>query len=211
MSEPCQVADPATSAPGVRLAPAAAARLVERAAHGDARAWEELVHAYVGLVWAIARNHHLGSEDAADVVQVTWLRLVEHVDRLEDPERVGAWLATTARHEALRLLRRSKRELTVPDLPELAAAASQELLPDADEPGEELLQHISSAFQALPARSRALMRLLLLEPAPSYAEIASALDMPVGSIGPTRGRCLKALRDRLALVPDPPSRTGPGP
>lgn len=192
---------PAATQPRGRLAPAAAAGLVARAASGDAAAWESLVHTYVGLVWVIARDHQLPPEDAADVVQVTWLRLVEHVDRLEDPERVGAWLASTARHESLRVLRRSRRELAVADLPELAAAAARELSGSQDPPSEELLDRIADAFTSLPARPRALMRLLLMEPAPSYAEIASALDMPVGSIGPTRGRCLKALRAQLELAP----------
>lgn len=184
--------------PQGRLAPSVAADLVSRAARGDASAWEQLVRAYVGLVWAVARSHRLSGEDAADVVQLTWLRLVEHVDRLHHPERVGAWLATTARHEALRLSRRSRRELTVPDLPELALAVTQELAAGDEGPDEELLHRIGEAFLALPARSQALMRLLVLDPPPSYAEIASALDMPVGSIGPTRGRCLKALRDDLS-------------
>jgi RNA polymerase sigma factor (sigma-70 family) len=197
MGAPCTTGDPATTYARGRLAPAAAAGLVARAAHGDAAAWESLVHAYVGLVWVIARDHQLPPEDAADVVQVTWLRLVEHVDRLEDPERVGAWLASTARHESLRLLRRSRRELVVADLPELAASAAREVTGSQEPPSEELLDRIAEAFTTLPARPRALMRLLLMEPAPSYAEIASALDMPVGSIGPTRGRCLKALRAQL--------------
>jgi len=183
---------------GERLPPGGAAALVGRAAQGDARAWEELVHSYVGLVWAVARSHRLSSEDAADAVQITWLRLVEHVDRLQHPDRVGAWLATTARHESLRLVRRSKRELAVPDLPELAARLTREVASRDDGPDDELLGQVQAAFVALPQRSQALLRLLVLDPPPSYTEIAHALDMPVGSIGPTRGRCLKALRDRLA-------------
>ena len=83
------------------------------------------------------------------------------------------------------------------DLAELASAAAREVAPEHKQPSDELLDHVADAVTALPARSRALMRLLLLEPAPSYAEIASALDMPVGSIGPTRCRCLKALRAQL--------------
>jgi RNA polymerase sigma factor (sigma-70 family) len=199
MGQKCSVRRQAAP-PEDRLAPALAAQLVARAAQGDATAWELLVRSYVGLVWAIARNHRLRQEDAADVVQLTWLRLVEHVDRLQNPERVGAWLATTARHEALRLRRRSRRETAVPDLPELAAAVTRDLEPADVEPDEDLLRQIGEAFVALPERSQALMRLLVLDPPPSYAEIASALDMPVGSIGPTRGRCLKALRDHLSPV-----------
>lgn len=208
MNQPCSTGEDGP-AWGDRLAPGQASQLVARAADGDARAWEELVRSYVGLVWAVARNHHLGAEDAADVVQLTWLRLVEHVDRLENPERVGAWLATTARHEALRLVRRARREVAVPELPELAAAVSREVLEADDPPDEELLREIGAAFAALPPRSRALMRLLVLDPPPSYAEVASALDMPVGSIGPTRGRCLRSMRAHLEHALPHPARPLP--
>ena len=92
-----------------------AASLVAAAAAGDRRAWEGLVDAYGRLIWAIARNHRLSSGDAADVSQTTWLRLLEHIDRLSDPGRVGAWLATTARRECLRLQSRGKRTMPVGD------------------------------------------------------------------------------------------------
>ena len=78
---------------------------------GDVTAWNAIVDRFAGLVWSVARRHRLSPSDAADVSQTTWLRLVEHIDRIQDPERVGGWLATTARHEALRVLRVSGREL----------------------------------------------------------------------------------------------------
>ena len=78
---------------------------------GVVAAWNAIVDRFAGLVWGVARRHRLSASDAADVSQTTWLRLVEHIDRIQDPERVGGWLATTARHEALRVLRISNREL----------------------------------------------------------------------------------------------------
>src|SRR4051812_31229099 len=99
------------------------AELVRAAADGDQVAWDELVDRYNGLVWSVARSHRLSSVDASDVVQTTWLRLVEYLGRLQDPERVGAWLATTARRESLRTLRQSARLLPTEELPEPATSA----------------------------------------------------------------------------------------
>src|ERR1700736_5759838 len=84
---------------------------LKAAAAGDATAWDALVGRYSNLVWAVARGHRLNAADAADVSQTTWLRLVEHLDRIEQPERVGAWLATTARRESLRVLRMAGRQI----------------------------------------------------------------------------------------------------
>src|SRR5215469_10385945 len=91
------------------------ARLVRRAAAGDKSAWEGLVAQYSRLIWAMTRDFKLAEMDAADVVQATWLRLLEHIDRIEYPERVGSWLATTARHECLRHLAAGKRVMVVQD------------------------------------------------------------------------------------------------
>lgn len=169
-----------------------AGELVRAAACGDERAWDALVDRYSGLVWAIARNHRLSASDCDEVFQTTWLRLVEHADRLQDPAKVGGWLATTARHEALRLLRRSGRQIPMGDeLPECACPAPA--------PGDDMLRSerdraLWAAFSRLPARDQALLRLLAADPAPSYEEVGAALEMPVGSIGPTRARCLERLR-----------------
>ena len=84
--------------------------LVLRAVDGDAGAWNAIVDRFAGMVWAIARRHRLSAADAADVSQTTWLRLVEHLDRIEKPDRIGMWLATTARHESLRVLRIAARQ-----------------------------------------------------------------------------------------------------
>ncbi|MGZ4591698.1 MAG: RNA polymerase sigma factor, partial [Actinomycetes bacterium] len=90
--------------------------LVRAATAGDQSSWDELVDRFTGLVWHVARGHRLGEADAADVVQTVWLRLVESLPRLREPAAVAGWLATTARHESLRLLRRAGREVSDEEL-----------------------------------------------------------------------------------------------
>lgn len=187
--------------------------LVRDAGAGDSAAWDELVDRYSGLVWAVARGHRLGHADAADVFQTTWLRLVEHLGRLRQPEHVGGWLSATARHECLRLLRLRSREL--PD--EHVEVTVDEHHGRAGVPGPEtalLLREeraeVLVAFGHLPDRCQGLLRLLAADPAPSYAEVSQSLDMPVGSIGPTRGRCLDHLRRLLEEERPHPLRRGHG-
>lgn len=174
------------------------AALVRAAAAGDQAAWDRLVERYVGLLWRVARRHRLGDQDARDVVQTTWLRLAEHLDRLERPEYVGAWLATTARNESLRVLRLARRQLPMPvdELPDDGVDGRLEaglLLAERD-------RKLWAAFAALSERCRTLLELLVADPPPSYEEIGAALGMPVGSIGPTRARCLDRLRERVVLA-----------
>src|ERR1700730_18165189 len=95
---------------------------MKAAANGDAAAWEALVEQFSGLVWAVARSHRLSSADAADVSQTTWLRVVEHLDRISEPERLGAWLATTARRESLAAIRRGGRTIPVGSAEEVGPA-----------------------------------------------------------------------------------------
>ncbi|HLZ38490.1 MAG TPA: sigma-70 family RNA polymerase sigma factor [Mycobacteriales bacterium] len=177
------------------ISPEQAGALVRRAAAGDRIAWEELVDAFAGLIWAIARNHRLSDGDSADVSQTTWLRLLENVDRLAEPSRVGAWLATTARRECLRVLGLANRHVLVDD--EARLDVPDAAVPDLDA-GLLLAEReeaVRVAFEQLPERCQRLLRLLMLDPPPSYEELSAALGVPIGSIGPTRGRCLKKLRD----------------
>lgn len=172
-----------------------AAELVRDASLGDASAWSALVDRFAPLVWSIARGYRLFDHDAADVSQTTWLRLSEHIGRLRDPERVGAWLATTASRECLALIRRRQQQVPLEE-GVLTEALDVDL---SDGPAESTLRAAESeelwrAFSKLPARSQLLLRLLFADPQPSYQEIASATGMPVGSIGPTRARCLQELR-----------------
>jgi RNA polymerase sigma factor (sigma-70 family) len=173
------------------------AELVGAASGGDQQAWEGLVHRFGGLVWSVARSHGLSAADAADVSQTAWLRLVEHLDRIRDPERVGTWLASTARHEALRVLRRAGRELPVGEESELEPRGAVVETPDAYALASERDELLWKAFTALPPRCQRLLRVLIADPAPSYQQVAASLQMPIGSIGPTRARCLSRLR-RLA-------------
>lgn len=175
------------------------AEVVRAAAGGDSRAWESLVDAHVGLIWAIARNHGLGHSDAGDVSQTTWLRLVENIDRIDDPSRIGPWLATTARRECLRILARSSKQVLVAESETLVdRRAEQSPGLDAAMLRDEREHDVRHAMLELTPRCQQLMQLLMLDPAPSYEEISAAMDMPVGSIGPTRGRCLRRLQGILA-------------
>jgi RNA polymerase sigma factor (sigma-70 family) len=173
---------------------------VRRAAAGDRTAWEGLVDQYARLIWAMTRDFKLAESDAADVFQVTWLRLLEHIDRIEYPERLGSWLATTARHECLRhIAARNRIVLVQDDDTTLSYAVSHE--PEIDERllADERAQAVRDAMSRLPSRWQKLLELLMADPPTSYTEISSQLGLPVGSIGPTRRRCLERLRMELQI------------
>jgi len=172
--------------------------LVTAAARGDDAAWKALVEQFSGLIWSVTRAYRLASADAADVFQVTWLRLAEHIGRLEHPEHVGAWLATTARREALRASRASARVVLTDDDAVFDAQEAGGETPEQAVLRSERADQLWRAFRTLPARCQMLLRLLMATPPPSYTEVAAALDRPVGSIGPTRARCLRLLREKLA-------------
>ena len=178
--------------------------LVTAAAGGDGAAWKAIVERFSGLVWAITRGYRLDAADAADVFQTTWLRLAEHLDRITNPERVGAWLATTARRESLRVARATPRTVLADDTalvgagyvdhqtPEQAVLDAEQAMLDS-----ERARQVWRAFRKLSASCQQLLRVLMAVPPPSYAEVAAALDMPIGSIGPSRARCLDRLRQLL--------------
>jgi len=169
---------------------ATTAELVAAAAAGDHEAWGALVERYTSLLWSVARSFRLSEADAADVVQTTWLRLVEHLDRVDDPERLPGWLATTVRRECLRLVRRASHESYGP----LAEVADDSPAPDSGVLKDERDAVLWQAFAQLDDACRQLLRVLIADPPPAYAAVSAALDIPVGSIGPTRARCLGKLR-----------------
>jgi RNA polymerase sigma factor (sigma-70 family) len=170
------------------------AELVRRAAAGDRQAWERLVDQFARLIWSITTEFKLGESDAADVAQTTWLRLLEHIDRIEYPDRVGSWLAATARNECLRSLAARKRIVLSDDDTELGGTVAH--APEIDEHllANERAQTVRDALSRLPGRWQRLLELLMADPPASYADISDELELPVGSIGPTRGRCLARLR-----------------
>jgi RNA polymerase sigma factor (sigma-70 family) len=172
-------------------------RMMRRAADGDPSAWEGLVDKYGRLIWSITRNYKLVETDAADVFQITWMKLLEHVNRIDHPDRVGSWLATTARNECLRCLTARKRlvvadeDVILDHLAEYGADVDEGLL------AQERAEGVRAAMELLPWRWRRLMELLMSDPPVSYAEISDELGLPIGSIGPTRARCLARLRTLL--------------
>jgi RNA polymerase sigma factor (sigma-70 family) len=151
-----------------------------------------VVSRFTARIRSVARAHRLAAHDAEDVVQSTWLRLLEHADRVREPAALGGWLQTTARRESLRVLREGAR--TQPAGDDMPERAETGLGLQAALEGKERAALLAQAIAALPRRQRDLMLALLAEPEPSYAEIAAALGMPIGSIGPTRARCLERLR-----------------
>jgi RNA polymerase sigma factor (sigma-70 family) len=180
---------------GGRMAADEISRLVRSAATGDSRAWERLVVEFSGLLRAIARAHRLNDADSEDVSQATWLNLLEHLDELNDPACVGGWLATTARRECLRILRRADRQLPCgDDMPEPRSTAAS---PDSELLVSERDAALWCGFDRLRTSDQALLRLLVADPCPAYEEISATLDMPVGSIGPTRARAFERLRAAL--------------
>lgn len=165
---------------------------VRAAAAGECAAWSRLVDRFSGLVWSVARGHGLDPADAADVSQTTWLKLAEHVHRVREPDRLGAWLATTARHEALRTLRCAARQVPVDYDFDLVESDQEDV--EAGLLRQERDASLWRAFQTLGPPCQSLLRILMADPPPSYAEVSAALGMPVGSIGPCRARCLERLR-----------------
>ena len=170
------------------------AGLVRGAMAGDRQAWERLVEQYARLIWSITADYRLAESDAADVFQTTWLRLLEHIDRIEHPDRVGSWLAATARNECLRSLAARKRVVLAQDDEVLAGVVASWTEVDERLLAAERDQVVRDAVSHLPGRWQRLLELLMADPPTSYADISDELGLPVGSIGPTRGRCLAQLR-----------------
>jgi RNA polymerase sigma factor (sigma-70 family) len=175
--------------------------LVARAREGDKRAWDEIVDRYAPLVWSICRRYRLSEPDAADVGQEVWLRLVEQLRALREPAALAGWLATTTQRECLRVLRGARhwQRLKDPTDPEAATdgragVVEEELL--AAERGMVLRE----AFSHLPPACQRLLALLMQDPPVPYAAISASLQMPVGSIGPNRARCLDKLRRTPVLA-----------
>ncbi|MFF5968990.1 RNA polymerase sigma factor [Streptomyces collinus] len=180
-----------------------AGALVQAAAEGDAAAWKALVEGLSPLVWSVVRAHRLSDADAHEVYQTAWFRFAQHLGRIREPGKAGAWLASTARHECLKVIRSAQR-LTLTDDPRLldrvsADGTPEQSLLDAEEAAaqSERVRRLWQEFEELGERCRQLLRVLMATPPPSYQDVSAALGIAVGSIGPLRQRCLRRLRARL--------------
>jgi RNA polymerase sigma factor (sigma-70 family) len=171
--------------------------LLVRAAAGEREAWDALVDRFGQMVWSVARSFRLDDAAASDVAQTVWLRLIENIDRIHDPERLPGWLATTCRREALGVIKQSER--TVPsefeyDIEDPSPSLESMMIED------EETREVVAAFRELGEECQQLLRLLTVEPALSYEEIAEATGRPVGSLGPTRGRCVERLKAAISRI-----------
>jgi RNA polymerase sigma factor (sigma-70 family) len=188
------------------MEPALVTALVRRAAEGDTPAWQEIVAEYGGMVRSVARGFRLTDAQVADVVQTTWLRLVEHLADIREPERLAGWLRTTARRASLAVLRDARREAPLPP-PDRRPGTVRSPSEAVDEAGPEVSAVrreqevlLRRAVATLPPRHRQLLTLLTASPPVSYGEISAGLGIPVGSIGPTRARVLTRLRAELSTA-----------
>ena len=173
--------------------------LVAAALDGDAASWNRLVERYTPVVLSVVRRFRLQGTDADDVVQIVWLRLVEKLGAIREPEALPGWIVTTARRECLHLIR-ARRLMSPTDLDEQAPpAGSGDTALDSDLLEAERHAALLAALAELPDRQRNLLLLLLEDPPLSYDEISARLDMPVGSIGPTRARALARIRSSHAM------------
>ena len=175
--------------------------LVNRARQDDKGAWDELVERFAPLVWSICRRYRLSRSDAEDVSQVVWLRLVEHLSALREPAALPGWIATTTQRECLRLLRAVRQDEPLDQFVGNRGVADDQTVAVED----EVLIHeqyaaARAAIAELPAQCQMLLSMLLQDPPMPYGEISQALDIPVGSIGPNRGRCLNRLRRTPAFA-----------
>lgn len=172
--------------------------LLRRAGAGDGSAWNDLVERFGQMVWSIARGFRLDDATAKDVSQTVWLKLVENLDKITDPERLPGWLATTARREALRVSKARDRDIPTDfeyDVPDDISPSLDELLIDDEEN-----RSVVRAFATLDAVCQQLLRLMMIEPALSYEEISETTGRPIGSLGPTRARCLDKLKSAISRI-----------
>jgi RNA polymerase sigma factor (sigma-70 family) len=177
------------------------AELVTSARNGEERAWDELVQRYTPLVWSICRCYRLGRADAADVAQTVWLRLVDQLTAIRDPAALAGWLATTTRRECIRVVRSARRLRALGQvLDDEHVAGEQSGNVEHDLLEAERHAALREAFTRLPLCCQRLLALLIEDPPVPYAEISARLGIPVGSIGPSRGRCLDKLRRDPAVA-----------
>ena len=177
------------------------ARLVAQARDGDKDAWDAIVDRYAPLIWSICRRYQLDRTDADDVAQSVWLRLVDQLEVIREPAALPGWIATTTRRECGRVVTAARRREA------FGSGLDAENIPDGrpDEAETEVLMAernaaLREAFGALPAPCQRLLALLITDPPVSYADISAELGIAVGSIGPSRARCLERVRRHPAVA-----------
>jgi len=172
------------------------AQVVDRAIGGDQAAWDQLVRLFSGRLRLIAAGFRLTAAESDDAMQMTWLGLVQNINKLESRDKVGAWLSTTMRRYCLRIVR-ARRAAYVAE-----AMFATATVPAIDTEDLYLLAErdrlLWEVVERLPPRQADLVRALFAESPPSYHEIAAAMSMPVGTIGPIRQRALRKLAVLLA-------------
>ncbi len=173
--------------------------LVRKASKGDEGAWAELLGRFGPMVLRVAQQTGLNAADAADVQQATWIQLLRGIDQIRDPERIGAWLATTARRQSQRIAMAGCR--IAPSSDPLGDSSSSN---HANEVEAAVMRRyygpaLERALEQLPVSQREIITLLTSDEAPSYEHVAERMSLPVGSIGPMRIRGLKRLRHDPSL------------
>jgi RNA polymerase sigma factor (sigma-70 family) len=174
--------------------------LVARAAGSDPSAWNEIVVRYAPLVWSICTRYQLSSQDTEDVGQTVWLLLVEQLGKLREPAALPGWLAKTTAHECLRVVTAARKSERLGTQLDDAMQFADDAVLEEEVLTAELNAGLRAALAELPLPCQHLLSMLLTDPTPSYAEISTALEIPLGSIGPQRGRCLGRLRRSPALI-----------
>lgn len=171
--------------------------VVARANAGDPAAWNDIVARFAPLVWRICRDHRLPADDAKDVSQSVWLSVVEHLSTLRQPAALPGWLATATRRECLRVLRQQRRQAQHEEQTEMDSVAPNHdrVIPDAHLLVAERDAIMRAAFAQLPQRCQTLLYLLTRDPPVSYTDITDRMGMRMGSVGPSRARCLNRLRE----------------
>lgn len=171
--------------------------LLRLAAAGERAAWDALVERFGQMVWSVARGFRLDDATAKDVTQTVWMRLIENIDSIKDPERLPGWLATTCRRESLRVTRARERDTPTDfayDIEDPAPSLEDVLI------GDEENRLVVAAFRSLDEACRELLRLMTIEPALSYEEMSEITGRPIGSLGPTRARCVDKLKAAISRI-----------
>jgi RNA polymerase sigma factor (sigma-70 family) len=175
------------------------AELFVRCKRGEKKAWEQFVRRFQRLIYTVPRRAGLSDEQAADVFQIVFSRAFEHMDSINQPERIQAWLVTTAKRETLAILRQSKRTVSIAtdedDEDGFSEIADENPLPEELLEQLQLQRQLRAAVELLDPKSQEFVKLVFLQDEPlPYAEVAARLGISEGSIGPTRARCLEKLR-----------------